>query len=154
MALVSAVGKISNIDSSNLLDAPADSLNVKGIENVLKMNKHSVSQMKSLLTLGIRSIQVLDMSFSPKFYETMILFVGTVLMACSKLKSFKSKETVFSKATKIGGSFLDSLKGILTMHQLMKGIVNLATKRKLPLKEISIAGAMIMVKHLANRNSK
>ncbi|MBP7075001.1 MAG: hypothetical protein KBA81_06405 [Rhabdochlamydiaceae bacterium] len=138
-------------------------LMIKVVKKGLKYSKKSIQQVKFILKSGITSINWKDLIRSPdlsnlirspKAVESMILVLGTLGMAYSNFKPFKDQSSLFSKVTTIGGSLMAESKNILTMHQLMTSISNLAKNRKPPIKELSIAGAMILGSHIANRYSK
>ena len=82
---------------------------------------------------------------------SLVLLLGTIAMTYSNFKSFKENPSLYSRVTTVGGSLLTESKGILTMYQLMIGISDLARTRKPPIRELSIAGAMILTKHIAGQ---
>ncbi len=117
---------------------------IKGAKKILNFSKKAICLSKNLS----------DWIRSPKYVETIVLLLGTIGMAYSKFTPFKRTSSLFSKVKIISGSLLTESRNILTMHQLMKRLSDLAKNRKPPIKELSIATAMIVASHLANRYSK
>ena len=119
-------------------------LMIKGVKKFLKYNKKVLQQVRYIVQSGVLSINFGDWIRSPKFVETMVLLLGTVVMARSNFKPFKGQPGLSSRVTAIGGALLTESKSILTMYQLMIGISDLAKKRKPPIRELAIAGSMIL----------
>jgi hypothetical protein len=128
-------------------------LMLKVVKKVLKYTKKGLLQVKYFMSSGITSTNLSEWLHSPKAVESMVLLAGTAGMAYGNFKPFEDNSSLFSKVTAIGGSLLAESKTILSMHQLMTSLSDLARNRKPPLKALSIAGAMILANHLANWHS-
>jgi hypothetical protein len=144
---------VKPLSESNEAAPSADSYLVM-IKTSLEYGKKAVVQLKDSMTLGIRTFNVLEISFSPKFVESSILLIGTVGMTWMKFKPSKKNQSLFSKVTTIGSSLLSESKMILIMHEMMKGLSHLVRSKKPPIKQLAIAGAMIVGSHIASRYSK
>ncbi len=138
---------------SSVSNIPIDDPKLDMFLLLLKVSKNAILHMKFVMASRIESTGLSDWRRSSKVVESIVLIAGTAVMAYSNFTPFKEGQTLLSKVTAIGGSLLAESKNILTMHQLMTGISNLAMNRKSPLRELSIAGIMILAGHFASRAS-
>jgi hypothetical protein len=134
--------------------APSADSYLAMIKTSLEYSKKAVVQLKDSMTLGIRTINVLEISFSPKFVESSILLIGTIGLTWMNFKTSKKPQSLFSKIATIGSSLLSESKVILIMHEMMKGLSHLVRSKKPPIKQLAIAVAMIVGSHIASRYSK
>ncbi|MGD0665527.1 MAG: hypothetical protein ABSA17_07390 [Rhabdochlamydiaceae bacterium] len=108
---------------------------------VLEIGKQTISLVNRGMKFGVRTMNVVDLSFSPKFVESSIFLIGSIGIAWWKYKPAAGNYS--SQAAAVGKSLLAGSKTILSWFHMMKGLSRLAKNEDPPVMELAVAVAMI-----------
>lgn len=106
-----------------------------------ELGKQTISLLNRGMKFGFRTMNVMDLSFSPKFVESSIFLIGSIGIAWWKYKPVQGGYG--SQAAAVGKSLLAGSKTILSWFHMMKGLSRLAKNDDPPVMELAIAVAMI-----------
>jgi hypothetical protein len=108
---------------------------------VLEIGKQTISLVNRGIKFGFRTMNVIDLSFSPKFVESSIFLIGSIGIAWWKYKPVQGGYG--SQAAAVGTSLLAGSKTILSWFHMMKSLSRLAKNDDTPVMELVVAVAMI-----------